>query len=126
DWATYYPAYAVSQEVAKDESGNDGAVTSKAITKPVEIADIGCGFGGLLFALAPRFPDTLLLGMFLFFYMSRFSTFQLFLLRFIFFAPSCPILSYMHQAWKSAPRSPNTYKTRSGPCAPKTQTQLPT
>lgn len=28
----------------------------------VEIADIGCGFGGLLVALAPKFPDTLLLG----------------------------------------------------------------
>lgn len=68
DWATYYPAYAVSPESAKDESGasatqDEGAAASKAITRPVEIADIGCGFGGLLFALAPRFPDTLLLGM---------------------------------------------------------------
>lgn len=30
--------------------------------KKVEFADIGCGFGGLLIALAPMFPDTLLLG----------------------------------------------------------------
>ena len=30
---------------------------------PVRVADIGCGFGGLLFALAPRMPHTLLLGM---------------------------------------------------------------
>ena len=30
--------------------------------KQVEVADIGCGFGGLLFALAPKMPDTLLLG----------------------------------------------------------------
>ncbi len=28
----------------------------------VEVADIGCGFGGLLFALAPRCPNTLILG----------------------------------------------------------------
>ncbi|KAJ1929725.1 tRNA (guanine-N(7)-)-methyltransferase (tRNA(m7G46)-methyltransferase) [Tieghemiomyces parasiticus] len=29
----------------------------------VEFADIGCGYGGLLVALAPLFPDTLMLGM---------------------------------------------------------------
>jgi len=32
-------------------------------TKVPEFADIGCGFGGLLVALAPLFPDTLMLGM---------------------------------------------------------------
>jgi tRNA (guanine-N7-)-methyltransferase len=32
--------------------------------KRVEIVDIGCGFGGLLFALATRFPQTLMLGEF--------------------------------------------------------------
>ncbi|KAF8518456.1 putative methyltransferase-domain-containing protein [Gautieria morchelliformis] len=31
--------------------------------KRPEFADIGCGFGGLLIALAPLFPDTLMLGM---------------------------------------------------------------
>ena len=30
--------------------------------KVVEVADIGCGFGGLLVALAPKLPETLLLG----------------------------------------------------------------
>lgn len=43
DWANYYPAF----------SGKD---------QQVEIADIGCGFGGLLFALAPRLPSTFILG----------------------------------------------------------------
>jgi tRNA (guanine-N7-)-methyltransferase len=33
------------------------------LTKDVEILDIGCGFGGLLIALAPLMPDTLILGM---------------------------------------------------------------
>jgi len=28
----------------------------------VEMADIGCGFGGLLFSLSPMFPETLILG----------------------------------------------------------------
>lgn len=28
----------------------------------VEFADIGCGFGGLLIALAPLYPETLMLG----------------------------------------------------------------
>lgn len=31
--------------------------------KTVEVIDIGCGYGGLLFALAPVFPDKLILGM---------------------------------------------------------------
>jgi tRNA (guanine-N7-)-methyltransferase len=29
----------------------------------VEFADIGCAFGGMLFALAPHFPDTMMLGL---------------------------------------------------------------
>jgi len=72
DWSKYYPAYAVktteeSEEgkEAENESHDQEPTSSpptKAITQPVEIADIGCGFGGLLFALAPKFPDTLLLG----------------------------------------------------------------
>ncbi|KIV98891.1 tRNA (guanine-N(7)-)-methyltransferase [Verruconis gallopava] len=44
DWSEYYPAYAGQ-------------------SKSVEFADIGCGFGGLLFALSPRFPESLILGM---------------------------------------------------------------
>ena len=28
-----------------------------------EIADIGCGFGGLLVALSPVYPDVLMIGM---------------------------------------------------------------
>lgn len=43
DWTDHYPAFA--------HSG-----------KYPEFADVGCGFGGLLIALAPLFPDTLMLG----------------------------------------------------------------
>ncbi|EPQ54281.1 putative methyltransferase [Gloeophyllum trabeum ATCC 11539] len=44
DWSTHYPAFA-------------------GTGKTPEFADVGCGFGGLLIALAPLFPDTLMLGM---------------------------------------------------------------
>ena len=43
DWTTHYPS--------PEHAG-----------KNVEMADVGCGFGGLLTALAPLFPDTLILG----------------------------------------------------------------
>lgn len=66
DWASYYPAYAVKEDAempSEDESHDHALSSSRAvIRKPVEIADIGCGYGGLLFALAPKFPDTLMLG----------------------------------------------------------------
>lgn len=66
DWASYYPAYAVKEdaEMRTEAESHDHAESSSrgAISKPVEIADIGCGYGGLLFALAPKFPDTLMLG----------------------------------------------------------------
>jgi tRNA (guanine-N7-)-methyltransferase len=70
DWATLYPAFALkdrslSASEPTSESGHKDEEEQrnfKAISKGVEIADIGCGFGGLLFALAPQFPDTLILG----------------------------------------------------------------
>ncbi|KAF2637108.1 guanine-N(7)--methyltransferase [Massarina eburnea CBS 473.64] len=67
DWAGLYPAHAVKKHETKASHdlslSEEESRALKAITKNVEIADIGCGFGGLLFALAPRFPDTLILGM---------------------------------------------------------------
>lgn len=49
DWSKFYPQYY--------------DLESKRMTSEVEIADIGCGYGGLLINLAPEFPDKLLLGM---------------------------------------------------------------
>lgn len=70
DWASLYPAYAVVKQEKKTAEEIDELTSMyeeeqrkiKAISQNVEIADIGCGFGGLLFALAPKFPDTLMLG----------------------------------------------------------------
>ena len=64
DWSVYYPAFITPQVpftkewVSKDVAPNE----TKSMTKEVTVADIGCGFGGLLVALAPTFPDELLLG----------------------------------------------------------------
>lgn len=54
DWSPHYPAYVA--ETDQDAPG------PKALTQNVEVVDIGCGFGGLLMALAPAMPDKLLLG----------------------------------------------------------------
>jgi tRNA (guanine-N7-)-methyltransferase len=54
DWSPLYPAF-VEANPAPGSTGK--------LTQDVEVADIGCGFGGLLVALAPKLPNTLLLGM---------------------------------------------------------------
>ncbi|KAF8867248.1 putative methyltransferase related protein [Acephala macrosclerotiorum] len=67
DWSTYYPAYVLDtsaeqidpEDPAKLETGT----TVKKLKQDVEVADIGCGFGGLTVALAPLMPNTLILGL---------------------------------------------------------------
>lgn len=49
DWTKHYPGY-VNEE-------------TKEMLSRVEIADVGCGYGGLLINLAAEFPTTLCLGM---------------------------------------------------------------
>ncbi|AQZ17375.1 TRM8 (YDL201W) [Zygosaccharomyces parabailii] len=49
DWAKLYPEF-------QDQSTGE-------MTNQVTIADIGCGFGGLLVDLSPEFPNDLILGM---------------------------------------------------------------
>lgn len=65
-----YPAFvAEGQDNAETEiaTQQEGQVVKtiakrKRLIKHVEVADIGCGFGGLLVALSPAMPDTLCLG----------------------------------------------------------------
>ena len=56
DWSSHYPAF-----IDHDAPVQEG--TPRPLKKPVTIADIGCGFGGLLVALSPLLPDELILGM---------------------------------------------------------------
>ena len=56
DWSKHYPDFVVSPP-AKTDSGLPAMATLPTI------ADIGCGFGGLLIALSPLLPSTLMLGM---------------------------------------------------------------
>lgn len=86
DWSALFPDYVVGKfdESSVDKEPTEGddpqmtgdgtivpeessdralkIVRPKKISKDVEVADIGCGFGGLLIALAPQMPDTLILG----------------------------------------------------------------
>jgi len=55
DWSSYYPAF-VSEDQPDDSS------QPRRMKQDVEIVDIGCGFGGLLVALAPLMPEKLMLG----------------------------------------------------------------
>ncbi|KAI1431428.1 putative methyltransferase [Xylaria sp. CBS 124048] len=69
DWDTYFPAFVANPDpVAASQSTSTSAAdpvspSPKKLTKEVEVVDIGCGFGGLLVALAPVLPDTLVVGM---------------------------------------------------------------
>jgi hypothetical protein len=61
DWSPHYPDYCSTPSIPVDGNPTE-ASSSTAGQKKVEFADVGCGFGGLLIALAPQFPDTLMLG----------------------------------------------------------------
>ncbi len=63
DWSVHFPEFSDTAPT-ESEAGGDGESSgvAKTLLKHVEIADIGCGFGGLLFALAPKMPETLILG----------------------------------------------------------------
>jgi len=70
DWSSLYPDYVAENGVVDKSPSAPGTeadqsllpVNPRRLSKDVEVADIGCGFGGLLIALAPLMPDTLILG----------------------------------------------------------------
>ena len=55
DWSTHFP-----EHFKPPPDGQGGSIPISG--RRVEFADIGCGFGGLLVALAPMFPESLMLG----------------------------------------------------------------
>lgn len=67
NWSAFYPAFVEPRQSTLEETNNatppeDNISSVNKLVKDVEIADIGCGFGGLLVALAPKLPDSLILG----------------------------------------------------------------
>ncbi|KAK6443187.1 tRNA (guanine-N(7)-)-methyltransferase (tRNA(m7G46)-methyltransferase) [Oleoguttula sp. CCFEE 5521] len=63
DWSSHYPSFVATKSEPKPEPDNVDEVETSRLDRQIEIADIGCGFGGLLFALAPKYPDSLILGL---------------------------------------------------------------
>ncbi|KAJ2161995.1 tRNA (guanine-N(7)-)-methyltransferase (tRNA(m7G46)-methyltransferase) [Coemansia sp. RSA 552] len=83
DWSTHYPAYFRaptadpatdtkrplspspdnSAQLAKRGPAAEQSPSEGKVPAQVEFADIGCGYGGLLVALAPLYPNTLMVGM---------------------------------------------------------------
>ena len=56
DWNKYYPAFFLQNDQMTR------ATLGGHVSKEVTVADIGCGFGGLLVALGPKLPHDLILG----------------------------------------------------------------
>lgn len=83
DWGEHFPAYLVTgpaeQDQEQDQEQEEGKAgvgvfkkekkkkqkqkeERKRLSKRVTVADVGCGFGGLLVALSTILPDELILG----------------------------------------------------------------
>lgn len=71
DWSPYYPAYFARTrglpepiDITTDPNEDMGAeAVALKKTGIVDIVDIGCGFGGLLVELGPKFSNSVILGM---------------------------------------------------------------
>ncbi|WAQ89666.1 hypothetical protein PtA15_11A357 [Puccinia triticina] len=63
DWSKHYPQFFRSQNSNSTDQQDEKAGTDRDSKKVVEFADVGCGFGGLLIAMAPLFPEKLMLGL---------------------------------------------------------------
>ncbi|KAI1124243.1 putative methyltransferase-domain-containing protein [Nemania abortiva] len=69
DWSTLFPGFVADTDPVITPPPTDSSPANaislplRKLTKEVEVVDIGCGFGGLLVALGPVLPDTLILGM---------------------------------------------------------------
>ncbi|XP_013382075.1 tRNA (guanine-N(7)-)-methyltransferase isoform X2 [Lingula anatina] len=61
-WSEYFPEFFPPEETNNDKH-DDHRDLPENHRHEVEFADIGCGYGGLLVALSPMFPDKLMVGM---------------------------------------------------------------
>ena len=64
DWSSYYPTFVapIVRPTNEAQDVNSSSTPVRPLLKDITVADIGCGFGGLLVALAPKLPEELLLG----------------------------------------------------------------
>lgn len=63
NWSPYFPAYVTRESPSTSPADGIQAETAiRQLVKPVTVADVGCGFGGLLVALSRLLPDELILG----------------------------------------------------------------
>ena len=62
DWEPYFPHFLLPLEAQQPHHPGQEGLPLRRLCKDIEVLDLGCGFGGLLVALAPIMPDTLLLG----------------------------------------------------------------
>jgi tRNA (guanine-N7-)-methyltransferase len=62
DWSNLYPEF-IDSGFTEKEQRKSSEQKLNMLKKNVEIADIGCGYGGLLFALSLQMPETLILGL---------------------------------------------------------------
>ena len=64
DWSVHFPAFVKKPlDPSTITTPLPSSPSPPKLSHPVEIADIGCGFGGLLVALSPLFPRTPMIGM---------------------------------------------------------------
>ena len=61
--AWHYKEFFEARRPAAAAAGSSDHVGEADPTLQVRFADVGCGFGGLLFKLSPLYPDTLMVGM---------------------------------------------------------------
>eukprot|EP01045_Picozoa_sp_COSAG04_P024449 COSAG04_NODE_3052_length_3234_cov_1.629984_1_plen_609_part_00 len=63
DWHASFPQHFPPLPAPAADDDGVAALALEPAPKAVEWVDVGCGYGGLLMAMAPAFPETLMLGM---------------------------------------------------------------
>jgi hypothetical protein len=62
DWSKHFPHFFSGQKSNTIDTQQENLGATLDSNKVVEFADVGCGFGGLLIAMAPLYPEKLMLG----------------------------------------------------------------
>ncbi|PLW07643.1 hypothetical protein PCANC_26852 [Puccinia coronata f. sp. avenae] len=63
DWSKHFPHFFSGQKSNTMDTQQENLGATLDSNNVVEFADVGCGFGGLLIAMAPLYPEKLMLGL---------------------------------------------------------------